>query len=134
MIFAKILLSQRRQECVKRIARQSDADSQRMDRDAAKLICPTDRADDVQVLIGNSYLQAGKNDKAAEAYDKAIRTYPGGDAIPEAYYKKGLALRNLRQPELARQAFEYAAKTYPDSAAGQLAKQQLTQLGAPAAR
>ena len=55
-----------------------------------------------QVLIGNSYLQAGKNDKAVEAYDQAIRTYPGGDAIPEAYYKKGLALRNLKQLDQAR--------------------------------
>jgi tol-pal system protein YbgF len=91
----------------------------------------SDRADDVQVLIGNSYLQAGKNDKAAEAYDKAIRTYPGGDAIPEAYYKKGLALRNLKQPEQACQAFGYAATNYPDSPAGQLAKQQMTQLAGP---
>jgi tol-pal system protein YbgF len=94
----------------------------------------SDLADDAQVYIGNTYLQAGKNDKAVEAYDEAIRTYANGNAIPEAYYRKGLALRNLRQLDLARQAFEYAAKMYPDSAAAQLAKQQLTQLGAPAAR
>ena len=82
----------------------------------------------MQVLIGNSYLQAGKNDKAIEAYDKAIRTYPTGDAIPEAYYKKGLALRNLKLLDQACQAFGAAVKNYPDSAAGQLARQQLTQL------
>jgi tol-pal system protein YbgF len=88
----------------------------------------SDRANNVQVLIGNSYLQAGKNDKAVEAYDKAIRTYPMGDATPEAYYKKGLALRNLKLLDQACQAFGAAVKNFPDSAAGQLARQQLTQL------
>jgi TolA-binding protein len=85
-------------------------------------------ADDAQVLIGNSFLQDGKYDKAIDAYDTAIRTYPGGSAIPEAYYKKGLALRNLRRLDLARQAFEYCVKTYPDSDAGRLARQALMQL------
>jgi len=91
----------------------------------------SDRADDVQVLIGNSYLQAGKNDKAVEAYDQAIRTYPTGDAIPEAYYKKGLALRNLKQLDQACQAFAFAVKNFSDTPAGQLARQQLTQLNGP---
>ncbi len=91
----------------------------------------SDKADDVQVLIGNSYLQAGKNDKAVEAYDQAIRTYPAGDAIPEAYYKKGLALRNLKQLDQACQAFTMAVKNYADTPAGQLARQQLTQLAGP---
>jgi tol-pal system protein YbgF len=94
----------------------------------------SDKADDAQVYIGNSYLQAGKNEKAIEAYDQAIRTYANGNAIPDAYFKKGLALKNLKQLDQARQAFEYLAKTYPDSAAGQLAKQQLQQLGTPPAR
>ena len=62
----------------------------------------SDMADDAQVYIGNAYLQDGKNDKAVEAYDLAIRTYPSGNAIPEAYYKKGLALKNLKQIDLAR--------------------------------
>jgi TolA-binding protein len=70
-------------------------------------------------------LQDGKNEKAVEAYDLAIRTYPSGNAIPEAYYKKGLALKNLRQLDRAREAFEYVAKTYPDSDAGRLARQQI---------
>ena len=86
----------------------------------------SEQAADAQVGIGNSYLLAGRNDKAIEAYDLAIRNYPKGNAIPEAYYKKGLALKNLRQLDRAREAFEYVAKTYPDSDAGRLAKQQIT--------
>ena len=55
----------------------------------------SDQADDAQVLIGTSYLMAGNYDKAVEAFDKAIRDYPTGNAIPDAYYRKGVALRHL---------------------------------------
>ena len=44
-----------------------------------------------------------------------------GNAIPEAYYKKGLALKNLKQIDLARQAWEYVVKTYDQSTAALLA-------------
>jgi TolA-binding protein len=91
-------------------------------------------ADDAQVLIGNSYLQDGKYEKAIEAYDVAIRTYANGNAIPEAYYKKGLAHRGLRQLDQARQAFESVIRTYPQSAEAGLARQALAQVASPAAR
>src|SRR5437879_2649748 len=93
----------------------------------------SDMADDAQVYICASYLQAKKDDKAVEACDVAIRTYPGGNAIPEAYYRKGLALRNLRQLDQARQAFDFVVRTYPQSAEASLARQQLAQ-ASPAAR
>jgi tol-pal system protein YbgF len=94
----------------------------------------SDMADDAQVLIGNAFLQDGKNDKAVEEYDIAIRTYPNGNAIPEAYYKKGLALKNLKQIDSARQAWELVVKTYPNSDAASLARQQLQQLPTPQGR
>jgi TolA-binding protein len=92
----------------------------------------SERAADAQVYIGHSYFQGGKNEKAVEAYDLAIRNYPGAPALPEAYYKKGVALRALKRPDEARAAFEYVVKTYPESAAAILARQGLTQLGPPA--
>jgi TolA-binding protein len=91
----------------------------------------SDKADDAQVYVANSYLQDGKNDKAVEASDQAIRMYPTGDAIPEAYYRKGLALKNLRQIDRARQAFELLIKNYPTSYAATLAMQQVQQLMKP---
>ena len=69
--------------------------------------------------------------KWVEAYDKAIRTYPGGDAIPEAYFKKGLALQNLKDLEGAREAWDYALKSYPDTDGGRMSKQRLDQLRKP---
>src|SRR5258708_37503239 len=41
----------------------------------------SDMADDAQVLICNAYLTDGKYQKAVEACDLAIRTYPNGDKI-----------------------------------------------------
>ncbi len=46
-------------------------------------------APDAQLRVGNSYLQSGKNDKAVEAYDVVIRTYPKSSSVPEAYCQEG---------------------------------------------
>jgi TolA-binding protein len=91
----------------------------------------SDKADDAQVSICNAYIQDKKYEKAAEACDLAIRNYPTGDKIPEAYYRKGLALSNLKDLNGARDAFERAAKLDPDGAVGGLAKQGLERLKRP---
>ena len=78
--------------------------------------------------IGTAYMMDNKYDKAVDAYDKAIRNYPTGSAIPEAYYRMGVALRHLGQLDRARTALEYVVKNYPDSDAGRLARQQLDQM------
>jgi tol-pal system protein YbgF len=91
----------------------------------------SDQADDAQVLICASYLADKKYDKAVEACDTAIRTYPNGNAIPDAYYRKGLALQDLKDINGARAAFETVVKNYPDSDAGRLAKQRLEQIRRP---
>jgi TolA-binding protein len=91
----------------------------------------SDRADDAQVLICGSYLNDNKNDKAAQACDLAIRTYPGTNSIPEAYYRKGRALANLKDFAGARAAWEALIKNYPDSGDALLAKQSLDGLKKP---
>src|SRR5215831_16013830 len=70
----------------------------------------SDQADDAQVYICASYLQENKNDDAVKACDVAIRTYPGGNAIPEAYYRKALAQRNLKDVNGARGTAEELIK------------------------
>jgi TolA-binding protein len=99
--------------------------------DYIKSFPKSDQADDAQVNICLAYLQDGKNAKAVEACDLAIRTYPNGDKIPEAYYRKGLAMQNLRDLNGAREAWEYVVKTAPDTDAGRLAKQRLEQIKRP---
>jgi len=99
--------------------------------DYIKSFPKSDLADDAQVNICAAYVQDGKNDKAVEACDLAIRTYPGGDKIPDAYYKKGLALQNLRNVNGAREAWEHVVKSNPDTDAGRLAQQSLERIKRP---
>ena len=88
-------------------------------------------ADDAQVKICNAYLNDHKDRAAADACDLAIRMYAGGNAIPEAYYRKGLALANLRDYPGARDAWETLIKNFPDSNEVTLARQGLDRLRRP---
>jgi TolA-binding protein len=102
--------------------------------DYIKTFPKSDYADDAQVLICNAYLTDGKYDKAVEACDVAIRTYPTGDRIPEAYYRKGVALQALKDADGARDAYERAIKGDPageNGTIGRLAKQGLDRLRRP---
>ena len=49
----------------------------------------------------------------------------------EAWYKKGTALLDLKQPERATEAFEFVVKNYPESVAAGLARQQLARQKRP---
>ena len=102
--------------------------------DYIKSFPKSDQADDAQVLICNAYLTDGKYDKAVEACDVAIRTYPNGDRIPDAYYRKGVALQALKDTDGARDAYERAIKSDPageNGTVGRLAKQGLDRLRRP---
>jgi TolA-binding protein len=72
-----------------------------------------------------------KDQQAVDACDLAIRTYPNGNAIPQAYYRKGLALSNLRNAAGAREAWETLVKNFPDSQERILAQQGLDRLKRP---
>ena len=102
--------------------------------DYIKSFPKSDQADDAQVLICNAYLTDGKYDKAVEACDVAIRTYSNGDRIPEAYYRKGVALQALKDADGARDAYERAIKGDPageNGTIGRLARQGLDRLRRP---
>lgn len=88
-------------------------------------------ADDAQVSICNAYLQSHKDQQAVDACDLAIRMYPNTNSIPVAYYRKGLALSNLRNVPGAREAWETLVKNFPDSFEATLARQGLERLKRP---
>jgi TolA-binding protein len=88
-------------------------------------------ADDAQVAICNAYLNDHKDQQAVDACDTAIRTYPNTNSIPVAYYRKGLALANLKNVAGARDAWEMLVKAFPDSNEAGLARQGLERLKRP---
>jgi TolA-binding protein len=88
-------------------------------------------ADDAQVSICNAYLNDHKDQQAVDACDLAIRTYPNSNSVPAAYYRKGLALSNLRNVAGAREAWETLIKNFPDSNEAGLARQGIERLKRP---
>ena len=88
-------------------------------------------ADDAQVGICQAYAQDNKPQLAAEACDTAIRTYANSDKLPEAYYRKGLALSTLRNTAGAREAWDYVVKNFPNSPMADLARNGLARLRQP---
>jgi TolA-binding protein len=99
--------------------------------DYVKSFPKSDMADDAQVNICSAYVADGKPDKAVEACDVAIRNYPTGDKIPEAYYRKGLALSTLKDAAGARAAWEEIVKRFPETQEAGLARQGLERLKRP---
>jgi len=91
----------------------------------------SDKADDAQVYICRAFVQDAKFDKAIDACDLAIRTYPTGDVIPDAYYYKGLAFRNLKNLTGARDTWEELLRRFPGTTAADQAKTGLDTLRRP---
>jgi tol-pal system protein YbgF len=89
----------------------------------------SEQADDAQLYIGETYFAQNQWSEAIAAYNQLIQSYPGTNSVPVAYYKRGLAQERLGQIDAARTSWEAAAKTFPDSDAGRLAKQNLDRLG-----
>ena len=85
----------------------------------------SDRADDAQFYIGESYQLDGKFKEAVTAYEKVIADYPSGDRVPQALYKRGVALSLLGENDRARESFQQVIRNYPQSEVAVLAKQVL---------
>jgi tol-pal system protein YbgF len=85
----------------------------------------SDKADDAQFYIGESFQLDGKFKEAVGAYEKVIADYPSGDRVPQALYKRGVALSLLGENDRARESFQQVIRNYPQSEVAVLAKQVL---------
>jgi TolA-binding protein len=88
----------------------------------------SEQADDAQLYIGETYFAQNQWAQAVTAYALVASMYPGTNSVPIAHYKRGLAEERLGRPDQARAAWEIAARDFPDSDAGRLARQNLDRL------
>ena len=91
----------------------------------------SDFADDAAFYIGQTYFAESRFEEAVDAFERVLLNYASGDVVPEASYKRGLALERLDDPDRARQAFELVVVNYPESTMAALAQQALDRLGQP---
>jgi tol-pal system protein YbgF len=89
----------------------------------------SERADEAQLLIGDSYYQMNRFQDAINAYNQVIQNYPAGQQIAAAYYKRGLAESQLGRTGDARASWETVLDRYPSSDVAGLARQGLQRLG-----
>lgn len=91
----------------------------------------SEMTDNAQFFIGESLFSEGRFEEAMAAYNQVITTYASGDAVPLAYYKHGLSLDRMDEPELARESYEYTVMNFPDTDAGRLSQQAIERLDRP---
>jgi tol-pal system protein YbgF len=88
----------------------------------------SDRADNAQFYIGESYFALGDLDRAIQEYLKVRDLYPDGNKRPAATLKLGYAFLRKGDSATARKYFETVMREYPDSPEARLAKDKLDSL------
>jgi tol-pal system protein YbgF len=89
----------------------------------------SEQSDDAQFHIGETFYAQNDWTQAIAAYNQVIQNYVGTNAVPDSYYKRGLAEEHLGEMDAARASWEAVAESFPDSDAGRLARQNLDRLG-----
>jgi tol-pal system protein YbgF len=86
----------------------------------------TDLSDNAQYWIGESLYAKKLFGDAVEAWDELLREYPSSDKLPDARFKRAMALERLGRRREALGEYRAVADRYPNSEAGRKAKERLT--------
>lgn len=109
-----------------------DEDKLKMARDLFnKLIVKypgSDKVDNAQFWIGESYYRSKWYQKAILEYQKVIEDFPKGNKIAGAYLKQGLAFAELGEVENSRIVLKDLIKKFPKSGEALIAKKKIDKL------
>jgi tol-pal system protein YbgF len=85
----------------------------------------SNRADNAQFWIGETYYREKWYEKAILEYDNVINNYPKGNKVPAALYKQALAFIHVDNIPLARVRLKELIEKYPDATESGLARKKL---------
>ena len=85
----------------------------------------SDLADNAQYWIGECLLAQRQYREALEAFDAVLSLYPDGNKLPEATYKKAVALEALGSRADAEEQLESVIQNYPGTPAARAAEGML---------
>ncbi len=86
----------------------------------------TEFSDNAQFWIGECYYSKQKYAEAIGAWDDLFRDFPGSDKLPDARFKKGMALDKVGRKREALVEYRLVAERYPNSEAGRKARERLS--------
>jgi tol-pal system protein YbgF len=85
----------------------------------------TQLSDNAQYWIGECHFGKQQYADAITAWDELLRQYPGTDKIPDARFKKAVALEKMGRRQLALLEYRYITEHYPNSEAGRKARERI---------
>ena len=96
----------------------------------------SEAAGEAQFYLGETYYVQNKWREAIDAYGLVLQNYRNSSTVPDTYFKRGRAYAQTGQTDAARGAWEAVIKSFPESDAARLAKQDLERISrtAPAAK
>jgi tol-pal system protein YbgF len=87
---------------------------------------PTDHlADNAQYWIGECLFGKRQYAEAVAAWDELLRQYPGTDKIPDAHYKKAMALERLGRQSQAKLEYRFVLEHFPNTEAGRKSREKM---------
>lgn len=85
-------------------------------------------ADNAHYWLGEVYLVQNNPTNAAVEFRDGLKAFPKGGKAPANLFKLGVALDQLKKPDLAKATWEQLMKAYPNSPESARAKEKLLQL------
>jgi len=102
--------------------------------DYLKFYGNTDLAGNAQFYIADIEFRRGDYQQAVQDYDKVLEQYPGGNKVPAAQLRKGLALLELGQTQAGTKELNSLIARYPRSIEATQARERLRKVGSTASK